>query len=305
VWACVVYWDLLEPQLKIKRPINICVKRRAAIGDVVMTTGVVRELKKKYGTTAEITVATDYPGAYKNNPHITRVVPAGADISAFDVIYNLDDAYEYHTGSNFIDCYFHRVFGHTDFHKSVELFATDEDRTRVLNFQYQNDLDQYIVIHMRNWHRQAKNISTTVWFDIFARLFEQTTDFKIVVVGGRTDHTVDHPLFVDAREQFNDQQLKCLMDNAACFVGIDSGPFWCAAASDTHLIALLTHLAPDCIMPVRTAKSTAIPTLEDCAGCNEKQVTPVRQIVCSKGNTPCINNFDTEAIATAILETLK
>ena len=58
--------DLLEPQLKIKQPINICVKRRAAIGDVIMTTGVVRELKKRYGITTDITVATDNAGVFKN-----------------------------------------------------------------------------------------------------------------------------------------------------------------------------------------------------------------------------------------------
>ena len=292
-------------QLKIKKTINICVKRRAAIGDVIMTTGVVRELKRLYGDTANITVATDYPGVFKNNPHIKQITPAAVDTTGFDVVYNLDDAYEYNTGSNFIDCYFHRVFGHTDFDKSVELFPTEEDRTTVLNFQYQNDLDKYIVVHLRNWHWQSKNISMDTWFDIFAKVFEQNTEFKVVIVGGRTDNTVDHPLFIDAREKFSDQQLKCLMDSAACFVGIDSAPFWCASASTTHLIALLTHLAPDCIMPDRQAKSTAIATREDCAGCNEKQATPVRQIVCIKGNTPCTSNFDTDAIAQSILDSLK
>jgi len=297
----------MELQLKIKKPINILVKRRAAIGDVIMTTGVVRELKKQYGDTANIYVATDSPGIFRCNPHIAGVVAYTDPTTAFDVVYNLDDAYEYNTGSNFVDCYFHRVFGHTDFNKSVELFPSPEDVSRVAA-DLEDIGDKFIVVHMRNWHWNAKNISMDVWFEVFAKVFEKTADFKVVVVGGKSDNTVDHPLFFDARERYNDQELKLLCDSAACFVGIDSAPFHCAAASKTHIVALLTHLSPACIMPYRGFKgselgcrSTVIQTREDCRGCNERQQTPVRQIVCEKGNTPCTANFDTDAIASAIL----
>lgn len=297
----------MELQLKIKKPINILVKRRAAIGDVIMITGVVRELKKLYGNTANIYVSTDSPAVFRCNPHIAGVVSYSDPINAFDVVYNLDDAYEHNTGSHFVDCYFHRVFGHTDFDKSVELFPSDEDRADV-----ERDLkdlgDKFIVFHMRNWHWGAKNISMDVWFSVLEKLFTERTDFNIVCVGGETDHYVDHPLIFDGRTHYNDQQLKHLMDHAACFVGIDSAPFHCAAASKTHIVALLTHLHPECIMPYRNGvlgdNCTVIPTLEDCRGCNERQQTPVRQIVCEKGNTPCTSNFDTDAIAQAILKTL-
>jgi ADP-heptose:LPS heptosyltransferase len=39
------------------------------------------------------------------------------------------------------------------------------------------------------------------------------------------------------------------MDNARCFVGIDSGPYHIAAASKTHIISLHTHLLPERIAP--------------------------------------------------------
>jgi ADP-heptose:LPS heptosyltransferase len=91
-------------------------------------------------------------------------------------------------------------------------------------------------------------------------------------------------------------------------VGIDSGPFHCAAASKTHIVALLTHLKAERIIPERKWMKgydvTAIETLEDCRGCNDRQALPVRQLVCEKGNYPCTTNFDTQAIANAILKTL-
>jgi ADP-heptose:LPS heptosyltransferase len=288
--------------IKLTKPINILVQRRAAIGDVIMTTGVVRELKKQYQDNALIMVATDCLEVYKNNPHIAGVVPiAGVDYTKFDVVYNLDDAYELNPYTNYVDAYFYRVFGsNRQLDKSVELFATPQDTIAI-------DGD-YIVVHMRNWHWQAKNISMDTWFEIFARVFETNDSVKIVCVGGSTDHFVEHPNFVDCRNTTS-QQIKSLCDRARCFVGIDSAPYQCAAASQTHIISLLTHLLPERIVPYRKWEpgynTTNIQTQEDCAGCNDRQQRPIRQIVCEKNDFPCTRNFNTGDIADAILRTLK
>ena len=83
--------------MKLEKPIDILVQRRAAIGDVIMTTGVVRELKRKYGTNANIDIATDFAEPYRNNPHIRNIFPVQQlpDVKdRWDIYYNLDDAYE-------------------------------------------------------------------------------------------------------------------------------------------------------------------------------------------------------------------
>jgi len=303
--------------LKIDNPIKVLVRRRAAIGDVIMTTGVVRELRKQYGRDATISVATDELAAYRNNPHIDSIIPLNTltsdHIADSDVYINLDDAYEINPENHYVDSYFYRAFGNwgllpgTD--RSVELFPDAEDRALV-----DKDLvdigDKFIVVHMRNWHWAVKNISTDIWFAVFEQLFTERTDFKIVCVGGHTDIAVaEHPLFVDLRDKYNNQQLKYLCDHARAFVGIDSGPFQCAAASKTHIVALLTHLKPERILPYRSGEMghncTTITTREDCAGCNDRQARPIRQVVCQYGDTRCNANFDTNQISQAILEQLK
>jgi len=296
--------------MKLTKTINILVQRRAAIGDVIMSTGVVRELKRRYGDNANIDVATDFAEPYRNNPHIRNVYPVQQipNPANWDVYVNLDDAYENDPQNHYIDNYFFRAFGDTlDADKSVELFPIDEDRALV-DADLKEIAGDFIVVHMRNWHWTAKNITMDVWLEVFGKLFEARADFKIVCVGGATDHWVDHPLFIDARAKYNSQQLKYLCDNARCFVGIDSGPFWCAAASTTHIVALLTHVSPGSIIPYRNNElghnSTAITTEEDCRGCNTEQIRPVRQLVCKKGTTPCNNNFATNTIADAILKQL-
>lgn len=295
--------------MKIDTPVNILVQRRAAIGDVILSTGVVRELKRRYGESANIDVATDCFEVYRNNPHIRNVIAVNksTDISQYDMYINLDDAYEKNPDLNYAENYFYRAFADRTKNMSPELFPTDDDK-KLVDADIADLDSKFIVVHMRNWHWAAKNISIDIWLDVFAHLFEQTTDVKVVCVGGETDHALEHPLFFDARNRYNSQQMKYLCDHARCFVGIDSGPFHCAAASSTHIIGLLTHLDPGVIMPHRKYElgynSTAIPTNEDCRGCNSRQARPVRQIVCEKGNFPCTSNFDIELIANAIVRQL-
>jgi len=292
--------------MNLEQPINILVQRRAAIGDVIMTTGVVRELKRKYGTNASIDISTDFAEPYRNNPYIRNIFPVDQIPpvnNRYEMYVNLDDAYENNPTEHYVDNYFYRAFGSgaEDLDKSVELFPTDEDRVAI-DIDLKELGNKFIVVHLRNWHWAAKNISMDIWLEVFGKVFEQRADFKIVTVGGRSDHFVDHPLFLDRRNVYNSQQIKYLCDHAACFVGIDSGPLHCAAASSTHIIGLLTHLKPERIMPA--GNHTAIQTLEDCAGCNDEQQRPIRQLVCKKGNTPCNNNFDTDAVTQAILKQL-
>jgi ADP-heptose:LPS heptosyltransferase len=298
-------------KLKTEHATKILLRRQASLGDVIMLTGVVRELRRRYGPNTIIDVTTDALEVFRNNPNVRNVIPL-ASLSQtkenYDIYINLDNVYETNPSVNYADNYFFRAMGTTDLDKSVELFPTEEDRATV-DADIANIGGDFIVVHMRRWNWEAKNINISVWFDVFAKVFEQRADFKIVTVGGNTDLTVeDHPLFVDLRGKYNAQQLKHLCDNAKCFVGIDSGPYHCAAASDTHIIALLTHLHPDIIMPYRHGQlgwnSTSIPTNESCRGCNERQAKPVQQIICEKTDYPCVRNFDTDVIADAIVRQL-
>ena len=75
------------------------------------------------------------------------------------------------------------------------------------------------------------------------------------------------------------------------------------AASGTTMIPLLTQLLPERIVPF-VSRAHWVQTLEDCAGCNDTQARPVRQVLCKKSTYPCVDNFDTADIALKILGTL-
>ena len=290
--------------MNIERPIQILVRRRAALGDVIMSTGVVRELKHRYR--CEIDIATEFPNVYDNNPYVRAIYHTNAmpDPAAYDLYINLDDAYELNPLNHYLDSYFYRAFGaSTVANKQPELFATESDVEVVNQFFQNNEIDDYIVVHIRQWYWPLKNMSWDTWYAVFEQIFNVRTDTKIVGVGTTQDGYVQHPLFVDARDRLSVQQQKLLMDHARCFVGTDSGPYHIASASTTNIISLHTHLLPERILP---RDRIAVPILSgvDCVGCNDHQQRPVTQVVCKHGDFRCKDSFDATKIANNILELL-
>ena len=295
--------------MKIESPITVLVKRRAALGDVVMSTAVVRELYKRYDGNCAITVETEFPLVYKNNPYIVDLRNWGeCNPVDYEVVIDLDDAYESNPDNHFVDSMLYRAFGNdiANLNRAPDLHTDENDRNTV--DADIKEIGPFFAVHMRNWHWALKNIDVDIWCDVFARVFEKNADTKIVCVGGPTDIALEHPLIVDARAKYTPQQLAYFLNSAKCFVGIDSGPFQIATASDTHVIGLLTHNPPENIMPIRKFdagwNSTAIQAEIDCVGCNVKQARPVRGINCVHGDFRCNKLFDTQKIADAILEQL-
>jgi ADP-heptose:LPS heptosyltransferase len=297
--------------MKIEKPTTILVRRRAALGDVVMTTGIVKNLYQIHKDLCEITVETEFPIVYKNNPYIHDLRNWGeCNPSDYDVVYNLDDAYELNPDNHFADSMFYRVFGKDMIclDRKHDLHASQEDQDLVDADIAEID-SPFFAVHMRQWHWSLKNIDIDIWAEIFAEVFKERTDHKIVTVGGPTDYSLEHPLIWNGNAKYTPQQLAYLLNHAKCFVGIDSGPFQIAGASNTHIIGLLTHNPPANIMPnrnfVRGWNSTAIRANVPCVGCNVRQQRPVREINCEWGDFRCNRTWDINRIADSILDQLR
>ena len=105
--------QLKPAPLKIDQPCRILVDRRKAVGDVIMITPVLRELRKRYGDEAYIQVVTEEIIVLENNPDIDAVI-SPADMSRedrWDYYLNLNDAYELNVTSHYVDSYLYRAFG--------------------------------------------------------------------------------------------------------------------------------------------------------------------------------------------------
>lgn len=295
--------------IELTTPLDILVKRRAALGDVIMVTGVIRELHNKYN--CYIDVATDFGEVFENNPYV-RCIHHTSQIPNvdYDLVINLDDAYEKNPTLRFDDTYFYRALGITELssvNKATELYATEDTCKQVEEFVAKIN-SKFICVHMRNWHWAMKNIDINVWLAIIDKVMAADPDVKIVCVGGATDfYPENHPRIIDGRE-LSISALSYLLDSAKCFVGIDSAPFHIAGTSETHIIALLSHLYPAQILPYRNGavgyNCTVIQSNVPCVGCYARQATPVRSVVCEPGNFPCNKLWDIDRIVTAITHKL-
>ena len=73
---------------------RILVRRTAALGDAIMATGVVRELRKRFPRST-IDMATEFLDVFNNNPHINHLYHTNAmpDPSKYDIMSKLNNPY--------------------------------------------------------------------------------------------------------------------------------------------------------------------------------------------------------------------
>lgn len=290
---------------------RILIDRRAALGDLVMITPVVREMRVRYPE-AWIQVVTEEPGILKNNPHVNLVVtPAEMQKSdPWDVYVNLNDAYEKQVTSHYVDSYLHRAFGQTvaQVDRSPEMFPTQEEKENVDEAVSEINSD-YIVVHMRRWAWENKNIDIEIWSALFTRLHDKYPNVKIVTVGAKYDYTVpnDPSRYINLVGQLTVGEIQHLISRAKAFIGPDSGPFHIASTTKTPIVALISHLLPEQILPWREGEFgkgiTVVLSDVPCTGCYARQKPPVNNLTCENSTQwACSKSFDNLKMFTALEE---
>lgn len=307
--------QLKPAPLKIDVPTRILVDRRKAVGDLLMITPVLRELRKRYPE-AYVQVVTEETIVLDNNPHVDEVVHPNymSTTDPWDLYLNLNDAYEKNITSHYVDAYLYRAFGADidSIDRTLELVTTAEEKTAVDEALEQIG-NNYIVIHMRRWAWENKNIDPIIWTMLFAWLEASYPDTKIVSVGAQ--HDLRSPgeqgsRYVDLVEQLSLGEIRHLIDNAKCFIGGDSGPYHIAATTSTPILVLLSHLAPEQILPWRDGEFgkdvSVVQSSVPCVGCYARQTAPVRNLVCENAEQwACNKQFDFKAITDALDAILK
>jgi hypothetical protein len=100
---------------------KILVIRSGALGDVILATGIVRELNKFYSGQCSIDVATEYPEVFKNNPYVSLVInKSSVNHSDYDQVIDLDLCYEMVPNQHVLDAYSKKVFGIANFNVGPE-----------------------------------------------------------------------------------------------------------------------------------------------------------------------------------------
>ena len=266
-------------QHQIHQKVNILMIRLGAMGDVLLTTPIIKKLYEKYDGLCSISIATRYPDIFKNNPYIHQVL-SSHDLrsleKSYDLILNLDGCYEKNRSLHITQAYQYYTFGKEADHGNLQpqLFPTKQDKAVARSF-IQKINSPYIVCHNRYDSSQPyRHVPAKDWETLVTKILEQS-HLKIVQIGSKD---IDIGLadqnarLIDARDQFNLQQTKEIIANAKLFLGIDAGPLHIAAATQTPIVAFFTIAHHEVRKPLRELENSfkAITPQVKCYGCQNK-----------------------------------
>jgi len=286
---------------------KILLIRHGALGDVIWTTPVVRQIWRDHGGDCLIDVLTLKSEVFQGSPWVNAVLtPETFDSrqKLYDKTINLDLAYEKYPSMHLLSAYAKFSHGSIDFisARGPQLFESRQDQVDIQQ-RIEDEIEgQFLVLHMRRDTWPSRNLSIDKWRAIVDELLS-TTDLTIVQVGAPNEISFGH----DARllnwmGQLSLQKLKVLIAAAEGYVGIDSGTLHVAACTDTPIVALFTSCHHTYREPLGRNKTNFYPIPADieCYGCQSRMPPPVTGVVCARGDVACIESFAPEKIGRAI-----
>jgi ADP-heptose:LPS heptosyltransferase len=284
---------------------RILVRRKGALGDVLLTTPIVRRLREVYGTQAIIDVATNSGSVYINNHSINNVLPGNASPQGYSKFIDLDFAYEKRPKQHIIESYIDVAFGDEgrDFDKSTQLFPCEGDVNYVDSMLKQNKLNpfEFLVFHMgvtwknRTWPREY-------WHMALRKIAANGN--KIVVIGMGSDFYIDNVNTYNFKNKFSIQQLSYLISQAKCFVGNDSGMLHVAGTTPTKIVGIFTSAKGEYRVPFREGEygynTEILKPQVDCYGCLHLEKPPVVYVGCKRSDFICLKQITPDMVARAI-----
>lgn len=225
----------------------IIVRRTFAAGDVLLTTPIIRALKKKYAR-CPIYVATDSPGIFEGNPNI-KGTPWIAGKSEDAMLIDLDGSYEAHPTQHVLDSYADAAgLERSEVEWRLELFClpvlVDGGRRG----------DRWAAIHVGPTSWPGKNWPIERWNQVAQWL--RMSGWKVMLFG---DGPMDARTLVDRdlRGQSGIPELAGLLGTCHLFVGLCSFPAHVAAAVNVPSVVLYGVTKPECFA-VHTAPFVAV-----------------------------------------------
>lgn len=268
-----------------KKHANILVRRKGAIGDVLMITPILRALKKTYPE-SRIYVDTQCPQLIEGNPNIMQIVNTAKNEN-FDLVYDLE--YENFPGEVRIDAMSRQAGVKLDSRK-MEVFLCEPQKVPVQS--------PYVVFHTgKSWPNRELAISK--WADVAKYL--QKKGYRIAEIG--TSATEKLP--IDGVHDFRGYQwafVSKLIREAEFFSGIDSACSNLAKALQTPAFIFYGCVNP-AVMLADAVEYPIIAKNLDCIGCRDR--SSAHYVECTKLETFCCTTIDVQDIIALIDQYIK
>lgn len=282
----------------------LAVRRTGALGDVILTTGIIAKLKSLHPE-HDIWVVTVVPEVFKHNPHVSRVVRNMSEIPhPIDRLIDLDSVYEKEPKRHIIEAYSKVAFPEREgsLLYPPELYSTEYDFGS-LNAKLGSvklGQDKIAVIHCAvGW--PSRTFQRQKWNDVAKKLV--TMGYKTLIIGRGGDYRVDlYSGVLNLVDHLTIHEIRELMRRSNVFVGMDSGMLHIAMTTNIPCVGIFTIANPDFRVVERQAKTIALIPKVHCRFCLHDQPPPVNFVACKYGTNPCLDDFSAERIVEAVNE---
>lgn len=225
--------------LRFKRTdLPFLIRRTGAIGDVLLTTPLIAEIKKQ-NPQSEIYVETAYPAIFKNNPHVKEAGKSFDRVRKFACCIDLDLSYENMPMTHIQTAYFKtaNIIGNPG---RPELFPDPEI---VKSVKQSLGDKQWVAIHAAVSTWKGKDWPQDRWEKVCRRLADR--GWRVLLVGTPGGSL---PNYLDLRGKTDFQTLAAVLDCCKLFLGIDSFPLHVAQARGVPVIGLFGATLPEFIL---------------------------------------------------------
>lgn len=285
---------------------TVVVQRTGAMGDVIWTTPLFKYMRD-HGFKGSITVATQHPEVFKNNPHVTNVVSPACvkNVMGQEGTWNLDWSYESDRNKHMLEAYCD-VLG-IDFALVEKYPLLYPDFNHVM-WAHKTVLSGpsgckgTIVIHAASSPDRAW--SCLRWEQLVSRLVK--VGFFIICVGASEDyHLQPRREVLDLVGKTQLVEVAALIENANAFIGIDSGIANVAFSTKTPSIVLYGMAEPYTRLPFSSSVHYGITANESdcsCIGCLKKLPVHAPPLCHNFQRAKCMDLISVNAVFDAFME---
>jgi len=285
-------------RMKKKNP-RILVIREGAAGDVLLTTPIVKQLKKKFPE-SYLVFKTKYPEILQNNPYvdeITRSEPKGR----LDGVFNL--MYELYPDIPIIEAY-EKIAQLSIEYPRIRLYLSKEEREWIDGYLKMLPLEDnkgFVVIHpmmgerIKWWNGNSYQVVSD---------YIRSKELGVVTVGSPMD-CVELKGAMNLIRRLSLRQSAALISRGKLFIGLDSFPMHVANAFKIPSVVLFGSTDPGKILSY-DCKVKVVQSSEHCLGCRE-DTTPDRwkqNAVCRRQRLYCMESISPGQVIEKIGEIL-
>lgn len=245
------------------KPICLDLSEVNGLGDLICATPTIRKLAEAYET--KIYVLSKIPELFKRNPHVEKSLKrSSVDMDYFNENFLIHNSF-YNVGKknergieykhNRMDIrQYHAV------HLGFMLTQTEMDCEYLPTEDCKHNLpDKYVVIHpVKTW--ESRTWAEEKWIKLIETLQEQ--GYHIVAIGKDSSETgffnvdkpvfdLQHPKLINLLNKTSISDCWHIINNALCFITMDSGLLHLAGTTDTFIIHLGSSIHPDFRIPYR------------------------------------------------------